>query len=455
MLRRAAAAPAALLRALLLSPFRRHLAGARARSPSPSAAARAALGAPLPPPETVAGFSDLKRLLRRVVLRVHPDVVGGAGLSAERARTNEASLQALFRLFDGLRARLGEGEPREAGAPAPAQPSPVAGTHAFSFWHAPLGGGGGEEEDVEGAAAAAPPPLLTLLRREFEVPAAVEARAAECARGGRGAAAAALWLALGADVVKLLGEGLGLFPRGAVQLAPAVRAALRAGAAAPPPAPAPAPAAAARGARASPRARAAEAPFSFATAEAAVRRNLLSLSPIQQGKGARPGPATLAEARALVAAPRRSLFSSAAAARAVDGVLGGRGFRVAAGAGGGGAPVSPAHARARDAAAVARLRAAMLKHHDALHLYHEAWPSVALTLGRAGGGWSADARARALTVPGDFTEEALVHFVRAQWPALQAAAVGDAVRAVAAGARAARKRRAVEEEVSEAAAYYR
>jgi hypothetical protein len=446
------------------------LAPRRVAAPGASAAEPANAG------EAVASFSDLKRLLRRVVLRVHPDVMAGAGLSAERSRVNEASLQALFRLFDGLRVRLGEGGPvsEGGGAALPAQPSPVAGTHAFAFWHearrparggvvaaaavadaaaaatAYEGEGGDRDEGLRAAARGAP--LLALFRREFDVPASVEARAAELARGGYAAAVHAQWLALGADVLRLLGEGMGLFPRGAVQLAPAARAALRAeaggggaeeGEGGVSSAPSPREGAARRRARAD--------PWAFATADAAIRGNLLSLSPLQQGKGGAPGPPTLAEARALVAGAPRSIFSAASVARRVDALLGGAGFSAEAACG---------------AVAVARLRAALRAHHDALHLYHEAWPSVRLTLRGAGGGWAADAAARALAVPADFSDVELVHFVRRSWPALQARAVAEALHAAAAQQRAqgaaakreakrAREKRALDEEAAAAAAYYK
>ena len=62
---------------------------------------------PQPPGAVIIStFAHLKPLLRRVVLRVHPDVV--ASLPPHCAPANAASLQTLFRFFDVLRARLPE-----------------------------------------------------------------------------------------------------------------------------------------------------------------------------------------------------------------------------------------------------------------------------------------------------------------------------------------------------------
>ena len=77
--------------------------------------ARAAPGAAI-----VSSFASLKPVLSRVVLRVHPDVLVGAGLDAAGATANEASLAALFRVFEGVRARAGDaGDAGAAPATAP------------------------------------------------------------------------------------------------------------------------------------------------------------------------------------------------------------------------------------------------------------------------------------------------------------------------------------------------
>ena len=73
----------------------------------------------------VSSFSSLKPLLRRIVLRVHPDVV--SHLPQAHTAQNAASLQVLFRLFDGLRARLPEGAP-------PPPPRPCSPWQSATSW---------------------------------------------------------------------------------------------------------------------------------------------------------------------------------------------------------------------------------------------------------------------------------------------------------------------------------
>ena len=140
----------------------------------------------------VSSFASLKPLLRRIVLRVHPDVV--SHLPQAHAAQNATSLQVLFRLFDGLRARLPEGAP----PPPPPPLQPLSERHQLDFWYEP--------RSADAGAALEP----RLLQREVRLPLGLEARCARLVGSGHSAAAAALWLGVGTGALADLGEGLGL-----------------------------------------------------------------------------------------------------------------------------------------------------------------------------------------------------------------------------------------------------
>ena len=327
----------------------------------------------------VSSFSSLKPLLRRIVLRVHPDVV--SHLPQAHTAQNAASLQVLFRLFDGLRARLPEGAP----PPPPPPLQPLAERHQLDFWFEPRSAA--QSEGGGGDAAAAAPLEPRLLRREVRLPLGLEARCARLVGSGHSAAAAALWLGVGTGALADLGEGLGLHARGAVQLAPPLRAALRE-------------ASGGADSAAGGRARAAAAQrMEPLSATATLRKHLQALSPLQQGKHESPGPPSLALAQALTAHPR-TVFTLPQRRKRVEALLARPGWLTLRGA---------------SAAAAQRLRQALIAHFDALFLYHALWPALRLTLGAP---YLAQASTGCLSVPEDFSDAELVYFVQRHWPQL-------------------------------------
>lgn len=347
----------------------------------------------------VSKFTQLKPLLRRVVLRVHPDVL--PHLHPTRGSQNEASLQGLFRLFDALRGRL-----EDAGSTSKVEP--IAGHYVFDFWHEQGGGGDENEEEEE---EDTPPPLSSptrgggatavLLHRELRVDASLDERCKALQRAGKGVEYQAEWLNVGTGALATLGEGLGVFPKGAIQLSPDLRAHLvittnptgRGG---------------------SKRA-AAAASMSPVSAAQAMRANLLARSPLQQGKRDTPSSTpTLDEARALVANPL-SVFTLQQRRRRVEFLMALPNWLTVREEGGGGAPA--AHLLAM------RLRDTLVAHFDALHLYHGLWPTSGFVIG--GGAattnnpTTAYVKLNPLThrveVPMGYTEVDLVHRVRGAW----------------------------------------
>ena len=336
------------------------------------------------PPGTllVTTFGSLKPILRRIVLRVHPDVV--SQLPAHCSALNATSLQTLFRLFDSLRARLPE---ERAGMPAEevaASTQPLAEAYKFEFWHEPR---------AEEGAAEAPAASPLLLQREVRVPRGLEAQCTRLVSAGRPASASAHWLALGADTLAVLGEGLGLCARGAVQLSPELRTAIRAGAA---------PAAGSSSSKGG-------AGMEPLSATEALRAHLRGLSPLQQGKDQSRGTATLAEAQALVAQPR-SVFTLPQRRGRVQALLARPGWLTIDAAEGG--------SSAAAAASAMRLRQALLTHYDALFLYHSLWLGLRVAVGPHLH-YMAQPATGCLTLPSAFTEAELVHLVRRSWGQLE------------------------------------
>jgi hypothetical protein len=348
----------------------------------------------------VTTFGSLKPILRRIVLRVHPDVV--SQLPPHCSALNATSLQTLFRLFDSLRARLPEERASMPAEEVAAGTQPLAEAYKFEFWHEPRA--------PEGAAEAAPAASPLLLQREVRVPRGLEAQCARLASAGRPASASAHWLALGADTLAVLGEGLGLCARGAVQLSPELRAAIRAGAA---PKPGPGSSSSRSGAGMEP-----------LSATEALRAHLRGLSPLQQGKDQGRGAATLAEAQALVAQPR-SVFTLPQRRGRVQALLARPGWLTIDAAEGGSSSSAAA------AASAMRLRQALLTHYDALFLYHSLWLGLRVAVG-PNLHYMAQPATGCLTLPSAFSEAELVHLVRRSTGGQQERAVSSAAAAAAA-----------------------
>lgn len=341
----------------------------------------------------VTSFASLLPLVKRVVLKVHPDIVHAAG--AEAVAVNEGSVRELFRLFDTLKQRCGGDDGAGAPPPGAAAPSPLKHRYDLSFfYYAPLAkggsagaGGGGGHELRRANVDIAVPPLFQ------ERTAALEAR-------GLAPQARSHWLGLAVDALtKLLAAvGLGAVVRPA--LAPEHQAVVdrareqqqahRSGGAA-----------GSSGGR-----------FRQADADGAMgalRRNLLQSSPLEQGKGDAFPAYGMATASVYSLKQRTARVLSLLATDRP----GGGGFAPSAG-------LSPEQARRGFTA----LRRALIAHHDGLRLYHPLWPAVAVTLAPSGV-WAALPAARSLTLPWDASEEEAVRFIQRAFPTLVAAAQAE------------------------------
>ena len=329
-------------------------------------------------------FAHLKPLLRGVVLRVHPDVL--PHLPPLHSTQNESSLQNLFRLFDCLRGRL------ENGA---VSKDPIVGNYVFEFWHEPnlnLS----SEDTVEGGGGAA----AIFFRRELHVTSAFESQCKKLEDSGKRTAFKAQWLKVGITALSDLGQGLGLYDRGSLQLAPELSAAI-------------APSIS-EGVHNFSKSTAGMSPVSAAQA---LRANLLSRSPLVQGKRDTPGAPSLFEATQLVSGAN-SVFSTSQRKQRVDSFLAKPNWlKVIAPSG------EEVNSRTTDfftlPAMVGKLRKALMHHHDSLYLYHHSWLASGISLGPSTNHkWQFDSFSGKLMVPSDFTEVQLVHHVRLHWAAL-------------------------------------
>jgi hypothetical protein len=362
----------------------------------------------------VASFASLLPLVKRIVLKVHPDIVHAAG--PEAVSVNEASVREFFRLFDTLKQRCGGDDGSGTGpgsAPLGAAPAPLKHRYDLSFFYyaPPARGVSGGHELRRANVDIAVPPLFQ------ERTAALEGR-------GLAPQARSHWLGLAVDTTTKLLAAVGLGGVVRPVLAPEHQAVVdrareqqhqqqRTGSAT----------SGASGGR-----------FRQADADGAMgalRRNLLSASPLVQGKGdAFPtyGMAT-ASVYSLKQRTSRVLALLASAGR-----QGGGGFAPSP-------ELSPEQARAGFTA----LRHTLIAHHDGLQLYHPLWPAVAVTLAPSGV-WAAVPPARSLTLPWDATPEETVRFIQRAFPSLVAAAqaqvpgrLARAQQAAAAATAAARK----------------
>jgi hypothetical protein len=315
--------------------------------------ARAAPGATV-----VSAFSSLKPVLSGVILRVHPDVLVGAGLDAAGAAANEASLSSLFRLFEGLRARAGDEKDTAAVGDGRA---PLAGRYALDFWH----------RAPEGSRSA-------LVRTKHAVSLSATSEAAFTALPR--AAARAHWLELGLRALAPLAEATGVALRGSITLAPDIAAVVTADA---------------RKAASQPSAHFAK------DAESALTESLLNFPPLDNEKF-----------RAGNTNGSPSVFSRAAREARAGALLSRDGWLV----------VRPS---TLGAAAAARLRRALVTHHDALHAYHPLWDGLRVCVARDLQ-WSADIDSGALCMPEDWTDAELVRFIGRHFSSLLRASLARA-----------------------------
>ena len=298
----------------------------------------------------ISAFSSLKPILSGVILRVHPDVLVGAGLDAAGAAANEASLSSLFRLFEGLRARAGDEKDAAAVGEAP-----LAGRYALDFWH----------RAPEGSRSA-----LMRTKHAVSLTQTNEAALVELPRE----AARAHWLDLGLRALAPLAESTGVAARGSITLAPALESVV---------------AFDARKAASRPSAHFAR------DAESALAESLLNFPPLDNEKF-RAGDS------GINGSP--SVFSRAVREARADALLSRDGWLDVR---------SIPHA----AAAAARLRKALVAHHDALHAYHPLWDGLQVCIAR-NQQWGADIEGGTLSVPEDWTDAELVRFVRGKFSSL-------------------------------------
>ena len=364
-----------------------------------------------PPRVLISEFKHVLPLVKRLVLRMHPDVVTSFG--AEVVAANEAALQDLFRLLDTVKQHCrDESVPHGMPQSAAGRAAPLSPRYTFAFFYrAPGTRPDTQRRDLTRASVdARAPPLL-------------EERTAVFAARGFNAEAKALWLEFVLTVLRKLLIAVGLSAEArSLSLAPSLADAIvranrnTAGGHSSSVTNSSSGAGAGESARAPPR-------FGSPPDSAidALRDNLLSMSPLEQGKGS-PSPYQDATA------PRASVFPLAARrARALEVV----GTRVLP------APGLPdAHVRA----AFDALRAAFTVHHDALQLYHSVWQALSIVVGPPGSECSAEPVSLVMRLPADLNAAGLVAFVRGALPAMIVKArQGVAPRAAAARRNASRR----------------
>ena len=339
----------------------------------------------------IGSFAAFKPVVSRVVLRVHPDVLVGAGLDVAGARANETSLVSLLKLVEGVRARCGEGGGKISGA--------LAGSYDLSFWHAP-------PKSPPGAA-------LIRTRHAVLLSTARESALDALAKGGRTAEARALWLTLALSALRPLAEATGSVPRGGLVLSQQLQVVADRDAQAK------TNSSTTDAAAASEASRAAWKPESV---DASLRAFLLANPPLQQGKSGLGG----LEEGGIVTG---SVFSAKQRRARAESLLARDGWLTVD-------PQAAAFAHKNNFAAAAlpgaSLAAAHLRHtltlyHDAMHLYHPLWDGARVSL-EGVGSWGVDVTLRSLRIPCNFEPIEMVRFVRKAWPAMLQAALRDAAR---------------------------
>lgn len=349
------------------------------------------------PPAQLARFRDLAPLVKRLVLRVHPDMI--ATQPTESIQTNEASLADFFKLFDALRVVCTAAEAAaglndatgssptglKANEPAATEASAaLRQTYNFAFFFKSPAHDG----KVRRAAF------------DFKMPHLFEDRMRVLVERGMAAAAVAHWLELSRDTLVKLAAVVEL-PLHVVlssdhasvieqhrRTMAAREAAARAAAAG----------ASSTGSIDSETTGKPAVAYRLDGAEAALRANLLRNSPLVQGKR-EPFPQ--------YGLSSGSVFPESARIRRADRVLA-RPAMVGP---------QPGVTRANASAGFSKLRAAMVGHHDALHLYHDVWLALHIRLTN-GPGLFADATTASLYIPHSFDTGQLIAFVNEKLPLL-------------------------------------
>jgi len=350
---------------------------------APFAQSRALASSPI----AITNFKQLTPFVKRIILRVHPDVVATA--ADEVIATNEGSLQDLFRLLDGLKVYCEAPDVASLGSTEPS----LRPLYRLAFFH--YARAAGKENDD---------PSLRVLERaavDVAVPSLLVERCRILARKGHHSVARALYMraALGAvgDVGRAVGLPLplSLGPPHAALLAEVDAAEAEKGAGRKP-------------------------VDNWATAEASLLSHLKAQGPLQQGKGTGGGgPVRVEDGMS------PSVFSRTAVTRAVER------FIARPGALRFDAALQPPAARA----AVSRLRAMLTAFHDPLMLYHTVWTTIGVAFGpptgeqAGGGGYWASPATRTFTLPSDFTVEGAVELLGVHVPTLATATTKTAGRA--------------------------
>lgn len=344
-------------------------------------------------PCVISSFSSLKPVVSRVVLRVHPDVLVGAGLCADGARLNESSLSNLFRLLDGIKGHCDEKKP--------ASHAKLAGAYDMTFWHA--------------SPRAPPGSGLVLTRHGVSFTAARESELSALAASGRINDARAHWIALGVAALRPVAEAAGVVPRGSLVLSQSLQGIVDRDARK-----------AATDTRAAASSAADKIAWSPTSVEAALRSHLLNNPPLWQGKHGGSVEAA--------GASRNSVYSTRQCRARVESLVSRPGWLIidqsaSTFAAARSSLASMSSIRLPGSAIIAaRFRKFFADFHDELHLYHPLWDRASVIIKGPADSWGFDAVERRLCVSVDCDDMKLVNFFRAAWPEFLKKALQDVSR---------------------------
>lgn len=339
-------------------------------------------------------YASLVPMVKRFVLKVHPDMVHSSG--SDVVAVNQAGIQEFFRLFDSLKPRCGDDDGSADPSSAQQQRQPLKTRYNLSFYYRPplpaviladLGQQAGE---------------LRRANVDITVPPLFQERMTQLEQRGQLKQSRSEWLGFAMDSLDKLLCAVGVDAN--MMLSPEHKAIVE------------------KSAENASKARhnggkgGELSSTQYSGALGALRANLLEYSPLLQGKGA-PFPT--------VGMSRDSVFSMKERTGRALSLLSDRG------------KILPSSSLTGEQVrrAFNELRAAFTTYHDALQLYHPLWPAVAVNLGPTGV-WLAQPGTRSLHVPWDFSPSELVAFVQRHLPSLVASANKDVPGRVAAQARA-------------------
>ena len=380
-------------------------------TPAAAAAAAASLRAGAAEPIVVSKFTALLPLVKRLVLRIHPDVVTAYG--PDVVTVNESSLQELFTLLDIVKTRSAL-DPRGADPlKVPPRTQPLQPRYHFSFYY--RGSGGTGTRGIGGSGGDAHPELRRT-NHVIAVDPLFESRVSVLAERGQPETARAHWLSFAIDALRKLLSGVGLSADAhRLTLDASLRSLLASSSSGA--------GSSSSGDRRSPRQRRYPTAAEQDSAYSALRENLREMSPLEQGKGgdsssgiAVVGGAGVGQRSPAVAAGVRggsSVFSARARSDRALSILASTDRMSTS------PDVSPEEARV----AMATLRSAMVDRHDELRLYHPLWLmlNVRLESSSSPSRWSVQTRSLTVHVPVDATADDLVHFILRVWSGLTAA----------------------------------